>query len=98
MRPLNIRTVFKADNTIWQKVMKLKGKSRKGEVKGIIYSVPCECGAIYIGHTGRNLHVRIKEHKWAVGNGDIKNGIPAHIMDTNHNIQREEAEVMAAEP
>jgi hypothetical protein len=24
---------------------------------------PCECGLVYFGETGRNLSVRLKEHK-----------------------------------
>jgi hypothetical protein len=28
-----------------------------------VYHNPCECGLVYIGETGRNLSVRLKEHK-----------------------------------
>ena len=28
-----------------------------------VYCIPCECGLVYIGETGRNLLVRLKEHK-----------------------------------
>ena len=28
-----------------------------------VYRIPCECGLVYIGETGRNLSVRLKEHK-----------------------------------
>ena len=28
-----------------------------------VYRIPCECGLIYIGETGRNLSLRLKEHK-----------------------------------
>jgi len=27
-----------------------------------IYKIPCECGAVYIGQTGRSIHLRIKQH------------------------------------
>ena len=30
--------------------------------KGVVYRIPCECGKIYIGETGKSMHERIKEH------------------------------------
>jgi hypothetical protein len=27
-----------------------------------IYSIPCECGKVYIGQTSRSVHLRVKEH------------------------------------
>jgi len=32
-----------------------------------IYSIPCECGRVYIGQTGMSIQIRIKErnrHMW----------------------------------
>ena len=29
---------------------------------GVVYKIPCECGKVYIGETGRSMHERIKEH------------------------------------
>ena len=29
---------------------------------GVIYRIPCECGKMYIGETGRPMEDRIKEH------------------------------------
>ena len=29
---------------------------------GVVYRIPCECGKIYIGESGRSMHERIKEH------------------------------------
>ena len=31
-----------------------------------VYRIPCECGLVYIGETGRNLSLRLKEHKTTV--------------------------------
>ena len=28
-----------------------------------MYHIPCECGLVYIGETGQNLSVHLKEHK-----------------------------------
>ena len=29
---------------------------------GVVYRIPCECGKVYIGETGRPMQERIKEH------------------------------------
>ena len=29
---------------------------------GVVYKIPCECGKVYIGETGRSMGERIKEH------------------------------------
>jgi predicted GIY-YIG superfamily endonuclease len=28
-----------------------------------VYRIPCQCGLVYIGETGQNLSIRLKEHK-----------------------------------
>ena len=28
-----------------------------------VYSIPCECGQVYIGQSGRSVQIRIKEHR-----------------------------------
>jgi predicted GIY-YIG superfamily endonuclease len=28
-----------------------------------IYNIPCECGMVYIGQSGRHIQLRIKEHE-----------------------------------
>ena len=42
---------------------------------GVIYKIPCECGDVYIGETGRNLKQRMEEHKRAVRKADPSNAI-----------------------
>jgi hypothetical protein len=61
-----------------------------------VYSIPCECGQVYIGQTGRSIDTRIKEHhrhirlahpdKSAVGEHSISRGHPRH-QDPIHQIQ-----------
>ena len=70
VRPLNIRTVFKTQTTLRHRLMRVKGKPDRQDVKWVICSVPCECGDCYIGETGRNLKTRLTEHKRAVRNAD----------------------------
>ena len=44
-----------------------------------------------IGETGRNLNVRLTEHKRATRNGDINNHIAEHHLQTNHRIDWDSA-------
>ena len=72
-------------------------KPKKDKIKGVVYSIPCECGATYTGETGRNLHTRVQEHERAVCKGDANNGIVVHVIKMNHTIQWEKARTIATE-
>jgi hypothetical protein len=58
-----------------------------------VYSIPCECGQVYIGQTGGSIDTRIKEHhqqirlahpdKSAVAEHGISQGHRIHLQDTN---------------
>ena len=78
--------------------MKVKGKLRREEVSGVIYTIPCECDTSYIGETGCTLHLRVQEHRRVVHNSDMNNGIALHVMKMHHKIQWEEARVILTEP
>ena len=73
---------------------KVKGKLDKHDGKGVVYSIPCECGSLYIGETGHTLKKRLMEHKWSVRNGDTNNGIAVHVRETEHSVQWEQAAVI----
>ena len=49
--------------------------------------VPCAvCDKVYIGETGRSLQDRIKEQKYTVRTGNSKNGIAAHVQESDHPV------------
>ena len=77
--------------------MRVKGKPNKKGIKGVMYKVPCECGAVYIGKTGCNLQTRLQENKSDVFNRNTKNSIATYVMENDHKIQWEEAQVIASE-
>ena len=56
-----------------------------------------DCSATYIGETGRTLKVRMAEHKRAVKSKDPLNGIAVHVQKTAHNINWQEARILARE-
>ena len=56
------------------------------ETKNCVYSIPCSCGKIYKGETGRPLKVRLEEHQNAVVWGKIeKSGMADHIWKAKGN-------------
>ena len=68
-------------------------KHKKG-----VYVIPCSCGRLYIGETGRSVQVRLKEHCADIFHGRSKTlAIAEHSQDTNHHICMEDAKVIATE-
>ena len=66
-------------------------EERKREV---VYGVPCkEYHLSYIGETKCTLRVRIGEHKQAVKQGDLRNGIAVHTHQSQHAINWDGAKV-----
>ena len=53
------RTVFRSDTTTVQP----KDTVDPAKQDGVVYKIPCECGKVHIGETGRSMHERIKEHE-----------------------------------
>ena len=57
-----IRTVFRSDTTLRSHLVRPKDTVDPAKQGGVVYKIPCECGKVYIGETGRSMHERIKEH------------------------------------
>ena len=65
-----------------------KPEDRQGAVNKIKC---CDCQASYIGETGRNLSMRLTEHKRAPRNGDVNNHIAEHHLQKKHQIDWDSA-------
>ena len=53
---------------------------------GVVYQIPCkDCDQSYIGQTGRQLEVRIKEHK-STAPSRKPSAVAEHKEDTKHTI------------
>lgn len=64
-----------------------------------VYEVPCECGKVYIGQTGRTIRTRIIEHMAHCRKGDSNNSALAkhaqeNISNPGHQIQFENTRVL----
>ena len=76
LQPYNIRVAHKPITTLRQLLTNVKDKDEPSDRQGAVYKIKCcDCQATYIGETGRNLNVRLNEHKRATRNGDINNHI-----------------------
>jgi predicted GIY-YIG superfamily endonuclease len=61
-----------------------------------VYRIPCECGLVYIGETGRNLSVRLKEHKTNCEKAEEdKSAVAKHTWTYDHRIKWDEATILA---
>ena len=67
--------VLKSASTLRKQLVHVKTNQNPDKVKGVIYSIPCYCGKVYIGETGQTLKDRLGEHKRAVTNGNTNNAI-----------------------
>ena len=54
-----------------------------GEWVGVVYSIFCSCGKIYISETGRTFSSRMLEYKQAVKHGDPHNAISVNANSTH---------------
>ena len=57
-----IRAVFKSDTTLRSHLVRPKDTVDLAKQDGVVYRIPCECGKVYVGETGRSMQERIKEH------------------------------------
>ena len=75
--PYDIRTVFTSGSTLRRYLFRVKPPTEFNMTKNCVYSIPCSCGKIYKGETGRPLKVRLEEHRKAIVRGEIeKSGRP----------------------
>ena len=57
-----VRAVFKSETTLRSQVLRPKDAVDPAKQDGVVYRIPCECGKVYIGETGRPMQDRIEEH------------------------------------
>ena len=64
--PYDNWTVFTSGSTLQRYLFWVKTPTEFSMIKNCVYSIPCSCGKIYKGETGRPLKVRLEEHWKAV--------------------------------
>jgi hypothetical protein len=51
-----------------------------------VYHIPCECGKVYIGQTGRSIEARCKEHMRHIRLDQPEKSVAEHSINTGHQI------------
>ena len=68
------------------------GKDNLGLRTPGVYSIPCKCGQVYIGKTGRSIETRIKEHHRYIQLGHPNKSVVAeHRFNYDHLINLQDA-------
>ena len=62
LAPHGIKIGHNSKPTLRDRLVKVKDPIPKEQQKGVIYKTSCECGAAYVGETGRPKNTRLKEH------------------------------------
>ena len=78
-----INVVFKNDSTIKNILI----KNSPIISTGCVYTVPCmNCDKKYIGQTGKELSIRLQQHKYSVRTAQNSSAIFVHLNHFNHQI------------
>jgi hypothetical protein len=57
-----------------------------------IYSIPCECGKVYVGQTGQTIEARLKEHRRHIRLNQLeRSAVAEHSLTTYHRIDFDSA-------
>ena len=80
-----IRTVFKSETTLRSHLVRPKDALEPTKQSGVVYKIPCECGKVYIGETGRSMRERIKEHDRDIRLARTQtSAVSEHANETGH--------------
>ena len=80
-----VRTVFKSDTTLRSHLVRPKDILEPTKQDGVVYKIPCECGKVYIGETGRAMQDRIKEHDRDIRLARTQtSAVSEHAKETGH--------------
>jgi predicted GIY-YIG superfamily endonuclease len=72
------------------------GKDELGLKTPGIYRIPCECGKVYIGHSSRSVHLRVKEHDRHLRLAQTdKSAIMEHSFNQDHRVRLQDTKLLA---
>ena len=84
---------FSFKNTIRTHVVSNRDRCKLGDIG--VYLIPCkDCNRRYVGETGRNLEVRLEEHKRACRLGLTNSMVAKHTLEIDHRINWKESSII----
>ena len=90
-----IKVYHSSENKLFRALCTHKDNVNESQKPGV-YRIPCECGLVYIGETGRNLSIRLKEHKTNCEKTEQdKSAVAKHTWTYDHRIKWDEATILA---
>lgn len=99
----NIEVVFYHTHTIGQLYSNTKPPIPLQRQSNLVYSIPCDCGAFYVGQTMQHLGERIQQHRASIGRllkGNLtqQTGITIHMATyPTHTLQFDRTRVIDRE-
>ena len=94
LRKKQIKVAFSPPNTLKGMLDHAKDQTDPRKNKGV-YSIPCDCGKVYIGETGRSIQTRLKEHNADITHNRAKqSALAEHSVASKHHISLENAKVI----
>ena len=92
----DIQIAHKPASSLRAALCHIKDPIPKEQQSNVVYRIPCaNCPCVYVGHTGRLLGTRIKEHKLAVRRRDPLSLVFAHSIECDHRFNWDGTEVVA---
>ena len=80
-----VRAVFKSETTLRSQLVRPKDAVDPAKQDGVVYRIPCECGKVYIGETGRPMQDRIKEYDRGIRLARTEtSAVSEHAHNTGH--------------
>ena len=95
MKEIGIHVHHSSDDKLFRSLCIYKDRVNEFQKAGV-YRIPCECGLVYIGETGRNLSLRLKEHRTNCKKAELEKSAGAkHSWTNDHRIKWKEATILA---
>ena len=93
--PFSIKIAHKPSNKIVSSISKLKDPIATFDKSSIIYQIPCKnCPNSYIGESGRELKIRLNEHKKDVSQYNMRSLVAQHVLENGHQMDWENTKVL----
>ena len=79
-RKIGIQFVAKSSCTISSLLCsRAKHRLSKEQESGVVYSIRCQCGSVYVGESGQELQMRMAQHRTQFNTGSNQSAFHGHV-------------------